>query len=37
MNSVLFSGTVFMQSFMKHDWLFTRLLLGHLHKCKYAF
>lgn len=37
MNSVLFSGTLFMQSFMKRNWLFTRLLLDHLRKGKHAF
>jgi len=37
MNSALFTGTVFMQSFVKHDWLFTRLLLGRLNQCKHAF
>jgi hypothetical protein len=36
-NLVFISGTDFMQSFMKHYWMFTKLLLGHLHKCKHAF
>jgi hypothetical protein len=36
MNPVVFSSTVFMLSFIKHDWLCKKLLLGHLRKCKHT-